>query len=158
MNKCCTKCKKTHPKEDFHVFTKAKDGRQSQCKYCINAYKKVYREKNKEELEYRDRNCPKRRYTMYKSDATRRGYSFQLDITTFTKYITDDCTYCGASADPLNGVDRVDSSIGYEPDNCVSCCKTCNLSKGSLSYLDFIKMVTNVYKYSVERESTQEVI
>ena len=29
----------------------------------------------------------------------------------------------------LNGVDRVDSAVGYSESNCVSCCATCNMMK-----------------------------
>lgn len=30
-----------------------------------------------------------------------------------------------------NGVDRLDSSMGYTPDNCVPCCWECNNMKGA---------------------------
>lgn len=39
---------------------------------------------------------------------------------------------------PANGVDRVDSSRGYDKENIVPCCKICNRSKSDMSESDFI--------------------
>ena len=45
------------------------------------------------------------------------------------------CHYCGVSGP--NGIDRIDSSLGYSRNNCVPCCKHCNYVKGNLSMNDF---------------------
>lgn len=37
-----------------------------------------------------------------------------------------------------NGIDRVDSSLGYSLDNCVPCCGVCNKMKLSMSHDEFI--------------------
>lgn len=44
----------------------------------------------------------------------------------------------------INGVDRIDSTKGYEKDNCISCCKMCNWMK--LDYLpeEFLKHVEEI--------------
>lgn len=44
-----------------------------------------------------------------------------------------------------NGVDRVDNSIGYTDDNCVSCCKICNNSKSALDLSEWKKWIEKVY-------------
>jgi hypothetical protein len=44
-----------------------------------------------------------------------------------------------------SGIDRVDSNKGYTIDNCVPCCKTCNLAKAELSQRDFLDWVRKVY-------------
>lgn len=70
------------------------------------------------------------------------------------------CKYCGAKPGTrvvrakgnkgvsrtalANGIDRVDSSKGYEPGNCVPCCKPCNSMKGAQqveSFLDRIRRI-----------------
>lgn len=71
-----------------------------------------------------------------------RGIHSELTIEEFTKLSQADCYYCGMQ--PLqscksailrenlvkkNGIDRIDSKLGYTIGNCVSCCADCNLSK-----------------------------
>ena len=42
-----------------------------------------------------------------------------------------------------NGIDRIDS-IGYVTENCVSCCRTCNIAKLDMSYDDFKKHIRKI--------------
>jgi len=72
------------------------------------------------------------------------------------------CAYCGqppyepravpvGNAAPqisrmlLNGIDRVDSSLGYAVENCVSCCKTCNRMKMALPLSSFQEHIKKIY-------------
>ena len=51
------------------------------------------------------------------------------------------CVYCEHETEDgifRNGIDRLDSSIGYEITNCVPCCWTCNRSKGQVDPLTFV--------------------
>lgn len=43
-----------------------------------------------------------------------------------------------------NGVDRVDPSVGYVPENCVSCCMECNWSKSDKTLAQFVEMCYRV--------------
>ena len=43
-----------------------------------------------------------------------------------------------------NGIDRVDNSKGYHPENCVPCCKTCNIAKQSMSVEEFLAWARRV--------------
>lgn len=45
-----------------------------------------------------------------------------------------------------NGVDRLDSKIGYVSGNCVPCCKFCNSAKGELSIEEFKDLITKIYR------------
>lgn len=36
-----------------------------------------------------------------------------------------------------NGIDRQDNSIGYKTENCVPCCKFCNLAKSKFTIKEF---------------------
>ncbi len=47
----------------------------------------------------------------------------------------------------MNGIDRIDSSLGYIVSNCVSCCKRCNYMKNSLSLEAFIAHVNKINQY-----------
>lgn len=55
------------------------------------------------------------------------------------KLLTDTIVQC-------NGIDRVDSSIGYTKTNCVSCCSFCNRAKMNLSQPEFYKHITRLYE------------
>jgi len=99
-------------------------------------------------------------YGNYRGAAKRRGYSFELDLDTFSNLIKSPCHYCGETGSmtvktkrhiivesPLryNGVDRVNNSKGYTPDNCVSCCDICNNSKSTLSISEWKEWIDRIY-------------
>jgi hypothetical protein len=46
-----------------------------------------------------------------------------------------------------NGIDRIDSSKGYELNNVVPCCKNCNSAKMELSINDFKNQIKKIYEY-----------
>ena len=101
----------------------------------------------------------KRVYSGYKSSAKKRKISFNISFDDFVKLTKLSCSYCGA--DPsnrfglvtynpfefvYNGLDRVDSSIGYELDNVVTACKMCNYAKRDFSKEDFLVWIERIYK------------
>ena len=47
-----------------------------------------------------------------------------------------------------NGIDRLDSNLGYTVDNCVPCCKYCNTAKNTMSVDDFLAWVGRVYTFN----------
>lgn len=75
--------------------------------------------------------------------AIRRGLDFTLTPKQAYDIATKPCKYCGDIASnctldfAYNGIDRVDNRIGYNDDNAVSCCKTCNRMKGKMSVNEF---------------------
>lgn len=57
-------------------------------------------------------------------------------------FFNQPCFYCGIiDAEKFNGIDRVDSSVGYIFANCVSCCWNCNDLKSNNS----LEMLEEVY-------------
>jgi hypothetical protein len=60
--KKCTKCGEVKYSKDFYKNTQGKGGLTSQCKSCINEYRKDYVEKNKDKLisDRKARYVPKR--------------------------------------------------------------------------------------------------
>ena len=86
----------------------------------------------------------------YKRHAKDRNFCWELDYDTVKNLIMSPCFYCGAEKSnhkvtknckegfDHNGIDRIDSSKGYTPDNVVPCCKICNKAKMDMDQKDFI--------------------
>ncbi len=92
----------------------------------------------------------------YKAAAKRRGLQYGIDDVLFDSLMSGNCRYCGIPPSmkkfskggdrsfTYNGIDRINNTIGYIPENVVSCCKICNRAKSSMSYDDFILWVMRV--------------
>lgn len=50
----------------------------------------------------------------------------------------------GGYGEFVNGIDRVDNSLGYVADNCVPCCEACNRAKLQMSSTDFINLANRI--------------
>jgi hypothetical protein len=100
---------------------------------------------NQKELQRKWRESPRGRYNKYKASADKRGHTFLLTQEEFTHLLEGDCTYCGGTG---GGVDRVDSSVGYELDNCVPCCTTCNLMKLDHNLDDWLTHLEKVVNHT----------
>jgi len=83
------------------------------------------------------KNSPRRRFNIYKHDAKKRNYCFELSFNEFMELWQVRCKYCGVDIKTI-GVDRIDNSIGYTKENIVPCCRECNRMKGKLSTKEFI--------------------
>ena len=80
------------------------------------------------------------RYLKRATNAAKRGVPFNLSFYGFKKLITrKKCAYSGVVMQLAIGekqewntltIDRVDSTKGYDDDNCVSCCYFLNELKG----------------------------
>jgi len=95
-------------------------------------------------------------YLSYEKGAKRRNLEFNLTKEQFRELTNKNCFYC--SSPPTNtfklkfaygeciynGIDRVDNSKGYNIENCVPCCKKCNLAKGTMTQDEFYSWVKNV--------------
>jgi hypothetical protein len=93
----------------------------------------------------------------YKAHAADRGFAFQLSESEFRNLIEQPCAYCGRDnvnrhrGFPHNGVDRIDSAVGYTTENCVACCKTCNIMKQKLSVEDFVAHIKLIVSHMGSR-------
>lgn len=47
----------------------------------------------------------------------------------------------------MNGVDRIDSSIGYDASNCSPCCRMCNNMKLDHSVVAFLSHAEKIHQY-----------
>lgn len=105
----------------------------------------------------------------YKTLKRRNAYKFKgckpLGFDHFKKLSLASCVYCGEKASKIlrerdgelficcNGIDRVDSSLGYAPENCVTACKACNVAKNSMGVETFMAWVSRIYAYNVKNSS-----
>lgn len=56
------------------------------------------------------------------------------------------CYLCGRA--PALGIDRVDASVGYEPDNCKACCTQCNYMKKDWTLEQFMGHVARIHLHT----------
>lgn len=90
----------------------------------------------------------------YKIGARRRGMEWSLTAKDAVGLLRNNCHYCGCPPrrtakkirTPYNGIDRMDPSLGYTPDNCISCCWTCNNMKSAMTYKGFVDHITAICK------------
>jgi hypothetical protein len=126
-NSLCAYCGK-----DFEPFKTRYKKDSMSCKDC-NEYQAQQDEKRKDRVRnYKNehsKNLP-RYYREYIKSAAKRGFEITIDFDIFSNLVQAPCHYCGnATQGETNGIDRVDNSLGYTKENCVSCCWTCNRMK-----------------------------
>ena len=93
-------------------------------------------------------------YSNYKRSAAAKQLVFEIDKETFITLVTSPCHYCGIVQEKgFNGLDRMDSSVGYVTDNCVSCCEMCNYMKKCMSPDVFVKMAQHIDSYSKKTDT-----
>lgn len=99
--------------------------------------------------------------SIYKSNARKRGISFDLTYTQFETLVDSECYFCGdIGGNTLRkrgyndynytGIDRIDNSVGYLPSNCIPCCSWCNRAKNNGTLENFVdkcrKVVSRIEK------------
>lgn len=95
------------------------------------------------------------RFCEYRSNAKRRGKSFELSVEEFESITSQPCHYCGGTSSDYdkssrgNGIDRMDSRVGYIFENCVPCCSRCNFVKNTLGYDEFLEWIRKIYNRRV---------
>jgi hypothetical protein len=107
-------------------------------------------------------------YYTYVNGAEKRNLSFSLTKEEFEKILKTNCYYCGISPSNIqknmfnngdyiyNGIDRINSSKGYETDNVVACCWKCNRAKSIMSYEEFIELVKLIYN-NLQLDDTSKI-
>lgn len=108
-------------------------------------------------------------YSIYRNNAVNRNIIFNLTKEYFIKLCKQNCYYCGDlpienktskrnnnSDVPClyTGVDRIDSKIGYEIDNCIPCCSICNIMKNKFSKDIFFNKIKDIYNKHLKECST----
>ncbi len=98
-------------------------------------------------------------YANYRQAAKNRQLSFELTKEEARHLFEQPCHYCGAppalrynnpnlhGSYAWNGIDRVDSAIGYTVANCVPCCSICNFAKRDMAVTDFLDWVQRLARH-----------
>ena len=98
------------------------------------------------------RNSYESQYAVYGRSAELKQLEFNITFDEYEKIVKNPCHYCGIIQDrgteQFNGIDRVNNTIGYILDNCVSCCKMCNYMKKSLSRDVFVNRVEHILTFN----------
>jgi hypothetical protein len=88
-------------------------------------------------------------YSNYIRSANDKNLVFGLSQDVFDEIIKAPCCYCGIIQERgFNGIDRMNSEVGYVADNCVSCCQMCNYMKSSLSVDAFLGRVEHILTHN----------
>ena len=130
--KKCSRCKEWLPLDKFWKNKACKDGYCGECKNCQNTAKE-------------------NRYNLYKKGARSRNLIFEIKKEDFYNLTQQPCVYCG-SLENYNGLDRIDSSIGYIIENVVPCCSICNKMKLDHSKKFFFEHIKKIIKYLEEND------
>jgi hypothetical protein len=121
------------------------------CPYCNNIFispttnfkksKSCYKCRGEVLKSYNDDTTWDYLYHVVKGRKIAKERGFGLTKECFRSVSTMNCNYCGTEPTytngykkwhpkiKINGLDRVDPSIGYFDDNVVACCKDCNIAK-----------------------------
>lgn len=88
-------------------------------------------------------------YGSYMHHAESKKLPFTLSEDDYYSLISKTCYYCSLPSydKNINGIDRIDSNIGYIPSNCRTCCAECNYMKNNYSETIFINKLMAIYKY-----------
>lgn len=95
----------------------------------------------------------------YRNNARRKGIDYALSEAVVVCLLEGSCYYCGQPPKTLsspenwdggylhNGIDRLDSELGYTLGNSVSCCAKCNYLKNHYSFAKFSGLVQQIASY-----------
>ena len=98
-------------------------------------------------------------WDQYKRDAAKRNYIWNLTKDEFFNLTSQNCFYCNLPPSNIkvssygkgdfvySGIDRIDNSRGYDTDNAVPCCKTCNRAKDIMGQGEFLEWVSRVHNH-----------
>ena len=123
---------------------------------CYSVEKTVERNMSRADI---DNSKYKALYSHYRKNAKRRDIPFDLTIDEVKHIVHQPCHYCGAiESDTFsnmnrgylirhNGMDRINSTGGYEATNVVPCCKTCNFAKLTMTQSEFYDWIKRVSKH-----------
>jgi len=128
VRRTCVRCTK-----EFESFLTRYAKESVNCKECSEKQKTqdIKREDRVRNYMEERKNNISVHYKNYINDSLKRGHGdFCLDFESFTELVQKPCHYCKEIKDnEVNGIDRVNNSLGYTRENCVSACWKCNRMK-----------------------------
>jgi hypothetical protein len=141
QKKLCSRKKHMVSVALFHKSKRTPDGLACWCISCEREYYKHYYHSNKKASKARAKkyeSTAKGKLNIYRRGSRRRGIRWLLTQREFYKLVSCSCYWCGSEG---GGVDRIDSKKGYSRENCVPCCKLCNVGKNDSPASVFVNWV-----------------
>lgn len=106
---------------------------------------------------------------LYNSTIVRRSKSKKwgiiIDLEHFKYLSQEPCNFCGLSSSNsitdrcdsnnilyFNGIDRLDSNLGYTKENSVPCCRYCNTAKNTMCVEEFMNYIKRVYEFNLPKD------
>jgi len=143
----CVNCGK-----DYEQFKTRYNKPSKICKSC-NEYNAVQDSKRTDRIRnYKNEHFKNLEiyYKDYIRSAKIRNYTIGLQFDDFKQLVLSQCHYCQYfKDDEINGIDRLDNRKGYEKDNCVPCCETCNMMKYVYHPLFFIELCKIISGFNI---------
>jgi hypothetical protein len=150
--KTCFKCKESKPVALYFKHDQTPDGLHSWCKECCAAGSVISRAKQNSTIEGRAKVFLRNA----KNSAVKRQQVFALtvdDIVKCWKQQAEICAYSGRQmtleAGQLNtvSIERIDSAVGYTPENTILVCQAINRMKSDFSLDDFHALCADVAQF-----------
>ena len=136
-------------RKGLHVYNVG-DG----CKKCENRNRNLRRKRRglseyqrlrrQRKTQHKAQTLPRLRVRAIRRSARSRNHLWELPEDLAQDLVNGRCHYCGYKSEILNGIDRVDSSVGYTPENSVSCCGFCNRAKREFPVERFLNWINHV--------------
>ena len=134
---------------------RAKGKHDKDLKRCVPCYEKLLKHESARPV--RERNYKAEAFTNkhviwnhYVKGAQKRRIHFALTKTRFNELILQPCFYCNNKKDgEVNGIDRLNNNQGYQEDNVVPCCETCNSMKGSQHPQEFVDKLHAIHLFHI---------
>lgn len=139
----CSRCKLDLTPADFYP-RRERGGLSSKCKACHSELSRAYYALNKNRLDARSKlhgASIAGRWSQLAHRAERAGIEVTLTREQMAKLLSGaSCHYCDAPLSKFGvGLDRKDSDGHYSFENCVPCCRVCNVAKNDwFSYEEFL--------------------
>lgn len=131
--KVCHECNKNKPVTEYYLTSNGFTFK-SDCKQClIKETTLKMRQKYSYQWWYS-------KYRVTRRTARLKNRAFELTLDDYKKLKIRPCYYCDKLEKDAMTIDRVDNSKGYHISNCVSCCRSCNAKKRTLT-VDMCKKV-----------------
>ena len=147
--KTCFKCKESKSLTLFFRHKQTSDGYHSWCKVCCLEGNSRSRQKQNSTIQGRAgvflRNA--------KKSAVKRGQVFALTVADIVACWNDQGAVCAYSGRPMTleagmlntaSIERIDSAVGYTPDNTILVCQAINRMKSDFAFEDFYALCADV--------------
>jgi hypothetical protein len=113
----------------------------------IKQNERYARDTTKKEMQKAYNNSREGKYKSFVLSVNKGKYDISMTKDEIMNMTDMPCVYCGHETEDKvyrNGIDRLDSFIGYQIDNCVPCCRECNFMKGQVDPRTFIERVRQI--------------